>query len=193
MTRLDALPGGNGGGSPLAAPSRGVRAEAREIAPPAPRSRAWRWIALAILIAPAAIGLVVLLASSGGPGETLGPVRGLRLGLSPSQARQMFTPEQAGTYATSAMGEDFALEWIPAAPSGALRGARLEFHLGQLVALRLSLAPDAPEARGSGLEASEASLLTREPSPEGGVELTWLARSCPTHADEVRRRIAEHR
>lgn len=189
MTRLDALPGGNGDGSPLAAFSRAPS----EADAPAGRRSAWRWIAIAVLIAPAAIGLAALLVSRAGPSETLGPVRGLRLGLAPSQARQMFAAEQPGTFVTSATGEDFALEWTPAAPGGALHSARLEFHLGQLVALRLSLAPDAPEARGPGLEASEASLLTREPSPEGGVELTWLARSCPTHADEVRRRIAEHR
>lgn len=156
------------------------------------RSGRWRWIALAVLVAPALIGLIVLLTLSSAPSETLGPVRGLRLGLAPSQARRMLTTGAPGSFSTTAMGEDFALVWTPDAAGGALRSARLEFHLGQLVALRLTLAPEAPEARGPELEVSEASLLAREPTPNG-VELTWLARSCPTHAEEVRRRIAEHR
>ncbi len=156
------------------------------------RRRSWRWIALAILIGPAAIALAVLLSSSFGSSETIGPVQGTRLGTSPSQARQALSTGGPGSFSSVTMGEDFALVWAPEAPDAELRSARLEFHLGQLVALRLLLSPRAPEARGPELEVSTTSVLTRERTPEG-VELTWLARSCPTHADEVRRRIAEHR
>ncbi|HEY8429895.1 MAG TPA: hypothetical protein VIL20_16035 [Sandaracinaceae bacterium] len=151
----------------------------------------WRWIALAILVVPALAALAVMLASRTG-GETLGPVRGVKLGVAPSQARRMLHTGAPGSFATTAVGEDFALTWTPEATPAELRSARLEFHLGQLVALRLNLSPEAPEARGPELEVSEASVLTRERTPEG-VTLTWLARSCPTHADEVRRRLAERR
>jgi hypothetical protein len=148
-----------------------------------------RWLVPAALIVPAALAIAAwLLAGSGS--ETLGPVRGLRLGIAPAQARAALRTDRPGSFATLAMGEDFALVWTPEAAAGELSLARLEFHLGQLVAVRLTLTPSAPEADGPELEVSEASVLTREPTPEG-VELTWLARSCPTHADEVRQRIAE--
>lgn len=151
----------------------------------------WRWIAVLVLVAPALIGLVVLLATSTGASETLGPVRGVRLGYAPAMARRQLSTAAPGSFSTTASGEDYALAWTPESP-GELRRAQLEFHLGQLVAVRLSLSPQAPEAHGPELEVSQASVLTRERTPDG-VELVWLARSCPTHADEVRRRIAEHR
>jgi hypothetical protein len=148
-----------------------------------------RWLVPAALLLPAALALGAWLLASGG-GETVGPVRGLRLGIAPGQAREALRTDGPGSFSTLAMGEDFALVWTPDAGGGELSLARLEFHLGQLVAVRLTLTPAAPEADGPELEISEASVLTREPT-QGGVELTWLARSCPTHADEVRQRIAE--
>jgi hypothetical protein len=152
------------------------------------RATRWRWIAVTVLVVPAALGLTALLLPSRGP-EPIGPVRGVRLGLAPSQARRQLTTDGPGSFSTLAMGEDFALVWSPEAPRE-LRAARMEFHLGQLVALRLTLSPSAPEAQGPALSVSEASVLSRETTP-AGVELTWLARGCPTHADEVRRRMAE--
>lgn len=146
---------------------------------------------LVALAVPALVALVAWMLASGTSGESLGPVRGLRLGVAPAQARERLATDRAGSFATVAMGEDFALVWTPDAPAGELRSARLEFHVGQLVAVRLILAPTAPEADGPEFEVSEASVLTREPT-SGGVELTWLARSCPTHAAEVRQRLAEH-
>lgn len=155
-------------------------------------TRRWRWIAVLALIVPALIGLIALVMMTGGSSETLGPVRGLRLGTTPSMARQHLTTGARGAWATTATGEDYALTWTAGSPTNDLRRAQLEFHLGQLVAVRLLLSPGAPEADGPELSVSQASVLTRETTPEG-VALVWLARSCPTHADEVRRRIAEHR
>lgn len=151
-------------------------------------STRWRWIAVGVLIVPAVVALIALVAPRSSS-ETLGPIRGVRLGLAPSQARRQLATGGPGTFSTVAMDEDFALVWAPESP-GDLRAARMEFHLGQLVALRLTLSPSAPEAEGPSLAISEASVLSRETTPEG-VELTWLARGCPTHADEVRRRTAE--
>ena len=154
------------------------------------KSTGWRWIAVAVLVLPAAYALFSLLTSINR--EPIAPIRGIRLGYAPAQARERLVTGAPGSFRTVTMDEDFALEWAPTGPGSALLGARLEFHLGQLVAARLQLSEDAEEASGPRLEVSDASVLTREASPEG-VELTWLARSCPTHAPEVQRRLSESR
>lgn len=146
--------------------------------------RAWHWALMTAL--PALVLGAVLLWTQ--PPEVLGPIRGLRLGDTPARARDRFEPGSRGAFRGEAMGEDFALVWEPAA-DGDVRSARLEFHDAMLVALRLRLRASAPEAEGPALQVTEGSILTRERS-RGHVELTWIARSCPTHADEVRRRLA---
>ena len=153
-----------------------------------------RWIAVAVVLVPALGALATLAWGELSRSETLGPVRGVRLGTTLTSARDRLQTGQPGDFRTSAIEEDVALDWTPAGDSseGELRSARLEFHLGLLVAMRLRLAPDAPEASGPALEVTEASVLSREPL-EDGVQLTWLARSCPTHADEVQRRIGPPR
>jgi hypothetical protein len=113
----------------------------------------------------------------------------VRLGASASQARRQLETGAPGSFRVIASGEDAALEWTPSNESAELMSARLEFHLGQLVALRLRLSPGAAEADGPDLEVSRASVLARAPLPERGVELTWIARGCPTHAAELRRLI----
>lgn len=154
---------------------------------------AWKWIAIAVLIVPGAFALIVVISSALGGGETIGPVQGVLLGHGPAQVRERLETGAPGSFRSMAIGEDFALEWTPDGDPGPLSSARLEFHLGQLVAARMRLSPDAPAASGPEFELSEASVLTREAAPDGTVELTWLARSCPTHADEVRQVIAERR
>lgn len=159
-------------------------------AEPTPRRDAsWRAraAALALIVTPVIAGLVWLAI----PKErtSIDPVRGLVLGLGPAQARDRLRVDRPGSFRSSATEEDFALEWTPEEPGGEIASARLEFHLGQLVAVRLALSPDAPDAAGPPRTITAASLLTRE--PRGAVvELTWLARSCPTHAAEVARRMA---
>ena len=149
------------------------------------RTTRWRWIAVLVLVVPAVIGLIVMITSSMSSSETVGPVRGLRLGYAPAMARQHLLTGGPGSYATTAMGEDYALTWTADSPNDDLRRARLEFHLGQLVAVRLLVTSDSPEAEGPELQVSTASVLTRESTPEG-VEIAWLAREL-SHA---RRRSA---
>lgn len=132
---------------------------------------------------------VALVASCGSSAPA--PIRGVRLGMTPAQVRARFDPGGPGTYRSEAMDEDFALVWEPSG-AGPVLSARHEFHLGQLVALRLTLRPDSDDAGGPEIETTELSVLTRE-SQEAAVAVTWLSRSCPTHADEVERRIQDHR
>lgn len=139
------------------------------------------------------IAALALLGVLGGCGSSApDPVFGVRLGMTPPQVRERFAPSPGGTFRSEAQGEDLILVWEPSASPGPVRIARHEFHLGQLVAMRLTLEPSSAEAGGPAMELTGVSVLTRE-TTESGVELTWLARSCPTHADEVRRRIQEHR
>lgn len=162
---------------------------------PAPTAadRRWRAIAVIAILLPAVAALAVLWWPS--DPERIGPVRGVLLGIGPAQAREsLLTGDVPGRFRSSAMGEDFALDWEPTDPSRSeLRSARLEFHLGQLVAMRLQVSPDADEAGGAGLEVSPGSILVRESEPgaEGAVRVTWLARTCPTHADEVASHLSE--
>lgn len=138
-----------------------------------------------------AASLALVAATGCGPSAP-DPILGVRLGMTPTQVRERFGTAVRGTFRSEAMGEDLALVWAPDAGDGSpVRAARHEFHLGQLVAMRLVLDPSAPAARGPAMELTEVSILTRE-GGDDGVEVTWLARSCPTHADEVRRRIREH-
>lgn len=154
--------------------------------------RRWRWIGVLVLLAPAAWALWTIASPLVSPeGAALGPIRGVRLGTSAGQARDRLLTGAPGEFRSEAMGEDHALTWRPTGDGQGLRAARLEFHLGQLVAVRLTLDGSAPEAQGPQFESSNASVLTRTRSGEA-VELTWLARSCPTHAGEVRRLIEEH-
>lgn len=157
--------------------------------------RRWRAVAVIAILLPAVAALVVLLWPAA-PAR-IGPIRGVLLGVGPAQAREsLLTGGVPGRFRSSAMDEDFALDWAPESPEASpeLVSARLEFHLGQLVAMRLSVSPDADEASGEGLEVSAGSILVREPDPgseTGAVRLTWLARTCPTHAAEVASHLNE--
>lgn len=154
------------------------------------RPRRLLWIgALVVALAGLFLGLWALLGSSE---ETNGPLRGLRLGYATSMARARFEPGAPGSYRSESVGEDLALVWVPEGDAGEVREARLEFHLGQLVAVYLTVGPDQPEAQGPEIAISGASVLTRDPV-EDGVRVRWIARSCPTHAEEVERLISQRR
>ncbi|MGE3631162.1 MAG: hypothetical protein AB7P00_14755, partial [Sandaracinaceae bacterium] len=89
-------------------------------------------------------------------------------------------------------GADLTLVWDPSNPEASdLQEARLEFHEGLLVAVRLEVTDSSPEAAGPALVTTETSILSRDPIGPSLVRVSWLSRSCPTHADEVARRIAE--
>ena len=173
-------------------PSGGASVAMSSEASDARGARKWRWIGALVLLAPAAWALWTIAAPLVAPeGAALGPIRGVRLGTGAGQARDRLATGAPGEFRSEAMGEDHALTWQPTGETRGLRAARLEFHLGQLVAVRLTLDGSAPEAQGPQFESSNAPVLTRTRSGEA-VELTWLARSCPTHAGEVRRLIEEH-
>ncbi|MFK7988681.1 MAG: hypothetical protein AB8I08_21860 [Sandaracinaceae bacterium] len=162
---------------------------------PSATDRRFRVIAGIAIVLPAVAALAVLLWPS--DPTRIGPIRGVLLGVGPAQAREsLLTGGTPGRFRSSAMDEDFALDWAPTGSEAAseLRSARLEFHLGQLVAMRLIVSSDADEAGGEALEVSAGSILVREPGAAenpGAVQITWLARTCPTHADEVASHLGE--
>jgi hypothetical protein len=131
-------------------------------------------------------------------------VRGVRLGMTPSDVRERFVaPAPGGAWQAVARGEDFTLEWRPAPPlaqptttsapdagGGTAQPARFEFHAGILVGVRLVLSSTDPAAHGAPVDVSTASVLARRGRTDGRVEITLLARDCPTHAEEVHRLLA---
>ncbi|MBZ0116922.1 MAG: hypothetical protein K8H88_08005 [Sandaracinaceae bacterium] len=154
------------------------------------RQRLWIALVATLLIVPAAwaLGSAVWKAISP-PASTV--LLGVRLGLTPSQARSALQTGAQGSFRTETSGEDLALIWTPqAGASSPVRSARLEFHLGQLVALRAELSPSAPESAGPARAVTATSVLARDRRGDA-VQITWLARSCPTHADEARRLVEQ--
>jgi hypothetical protein len=105
--------------------------------------------------------------------------------MTPEQVRERFDAQGAGCWRTEVRGTELALiRW----PGGGLdREARFEFHLGMLVALRLDLPEDAPEAAGPAVETRSGSVVARRRDEPGRVRVSVLARDCPTHAEEVAR------
>ena len=138
--------------------------------------RSW-WVSLSLVFA---------LLSSTGCRDSDPDQRGVRLGLTAADIRTHFSPPGPGSWASEAGG---TLRWTATTPTEPVHEAVFEFHQGMLVATRWLVDPASPEARGQPLEATPARVTTRE--PEGAlVRVTTLSRSCPTHADEVARRLA---
>jgi hypothetical protein len=116
--------------------------------------------------------------------EPLAPFR-VRLGMTPADVRATFAPPAAGTsqWRLDSSGAN-AIEW-----RGSGRSFRFEFHNAQLMAVRAILESRDPSTHGDALEVSTATVLRRRAREDGRVELTLLARDCPTHAEEARRLI----
>jgi hypothetical protein len=149
-----------------------------------------RWLILALgAVGAGFLGVGAL--SSLRPSATR-ELRGARLGLSLADTRDRFAAPPGGAWSSESSPEP-VLRWAPGAQASDLRAATFEFHQGMLVAVRLRLARSAPEASGASLEITRASLLARATTSDGEVELTLLSRSCPTHADEVKRLITSAR
>lgn len=108
---------------------------------------------------------------------------GVRLGLTPAQLRARFEAPGPGSFRT-VPGPELALEWAGASPEPSLR---FEFHDGMLVALRARVRSNDPAAQGPPVVVSNAAVLARRGAGTDRTEVTWLARDCPTHADEARR------
>jgi hypothetical protein len=142
-----------------------------------------RAIAVAAALAVFAMGALAFSLHSGNTGD----IRGVRLGLSASDTRDRFVAPGPGTW-TSAAEPEPVLRWAPDDAASPVHAAT--FHQGMLVAIRLRVAPGAHEAAGPPLELSRSSLTSRGAEPGGDVAVTQLSRSCPTHADEVRRLLS---
>lgn len=110
-------------------------------------------------------------------------LHGVLLGMTPSDVRDRFVGQPQGVW-HSEMRADPVLVWT--APGTT---ASFEFHGGILVAVRMLVRASDPAAQGRSLDVSNASVLVRRLQTDGRVEVTLLARDCPTHAEEVRRLI----
>ena len=138
-------------------------------------------VGLAVLSGLGATGLAMGALSPDAP-PSLG---GLRLGMTPDEVRARFSPGR-GSFRSEVSGSDTALVWE--APGS--EPARFEFHDGQLVAVRLVVSADSPDALGPVVATTAGSVLSREARPGGEVAALLLSRTCPTHHDEAELLVA---
>jgi hypothetical protein len=127
----------------------------------------------------ALVGLALLAACGREPPDALPNVK---LGMSPRDVRDRFAVGEQGAWQTSfpeRAGDDTVLDW--SSGSGAYDRARFEFHLGMLVAVRAHTRTASDER----VDVTAKTVTARRPAPEGGTDLTVLARDCPTHHDEA--------
>ncbi len=113
-------------------------------------------------------------------------VPGVRLGMSPRDVRDRFDESGQGAWRTNVSSgpganDDTVLEWSAAVPASRATHARFEFHLGMLVAVRAHLREGASSERVD-LTAKTVTLRT---AAAGGIDVTILARDCPTHHEEA--------
>lgn len=135
-------------------------------------------VGLAVLSGLGATSLAMGLLSPDAPPS----LAGLRLGMTPDDVRARFSPGR-GSFRSEVSGSDTALVWE--APGS--EPARFEFHDGQLVAVRLVVAADSPDASGPAVATTAGSVLSRDARPGGEVAALLLSRNCPTHHDEAER------
>lgn len=167
------------------------RAGPRETAQIVSSSReGWKWWHPIVVLIPALLAIAGLMWTLASWSSTTVPsVRGVRLGMTPDQVRDRFEGGATASWRTEIAGLDL---FLIRAPGGSLdRDTRFEFHNGMLVAMRLDLPADAPEASGEPLAISPGSVTARTPEPADRVRLIVLARDCPTHADEVSRILSD--
>lgn len=143
--------------------------------------RSWLFAALTP-IAVAGVVYATVQARLAGDREPLSEYR-IRLGMTPADVRATFAvPTAEGSrWRVDSSGET-ALEW-----RGGNRSFRFEFHNAQLMAVRAVVESRDPSTHGRALEVSTAAVLRRVVREDGRVELTLVARDCPSHAEEARR------
>lgn len=149
------------------------------------------WLLPLLILIPALFALAMLIrtiAGSGSPSE-MPTIRGVRLGMTADQVRQRFERGAQASWRTEIAGTDMTL--IRAAGGSLDREARFEFHDGMLVAIRMDLPSEAPEASGDRIAISPASVTSRTIILDGRTSLAVLARDCPTHAEEVSRILSD--
>jgi hypothetical protein len=143
--------------------------------------------ALAAVLVLAGAGVLVRMAILRANGSSPFQVHGVRLGMTARDVRDRFVAPGAGHFRSDTAGE-LAMEWW--SEGGSEYFARFEFHSGVLVAARMHLPPADRDAQGRLFDVSSSAVLSRRRASDGRVELTLLARDCPTHAEEVRRLLA---
>jgi hypothetical protein len=141
------------------------------------------------LFALALVTGVVLARTSSRPDRgDLGLFHGVRLGMTASAVRERFEAPALGSWRSlPATGAgDVVLAW--AAAKGPAT-ATFELHNGMLVAVRATVEATDAESKRPGMDSSRA--IVRAHALDGGViQLTLLARDCPTHHDEAERLAA---
>lgn len=101
----------------------------------------------------------------------------VKLGMSPRDVRERFTPGGEGRWSTSVgKDDDTILDWSAASGAATLEHASFEFHNGMLVALRATMR----SSQSRSIQTTPRTVLLRD-----GATLTLLARDCPTHHDEA--------
>jgi hypothetical protein len=148
--------------------------------------RTWQRAGLVGLAVLSGLGATSLVAGLLFPDDAPPSLGGLRLGMTPDDVRARFSPGR-GAFRSEVSGTDTALVW----EGEAAEPARFEFHDGQLVAVRLVLAPGASDASGPGLVTTPGTVLSRTERSDGAIDAVLLSRTCPTHREEAQRIVAE--
>ena len=126
---------------------------------------------------------LALLGGAGCSRDEKEAVPNVRLGMAPRDVRERFQPGGEGTWQTAlGSGDDTVLEWTARDPQAPVTQARFEFHLGMLVAIRARLNETVSR---EDVSATPKTVTSKAPAPEGGTNITVLARDCPTHKDEA--------
>ncbi len=104
-------------------------------------------------------------------------VPNVKLGMAPRDVRERFTPGGEGKWETRlGKDDDTILDWSASSGAATLEHASFEFHNGMLVALRAMMRSKEPRA----IATTPRTVMLRD-----GVNLTLLARDCPTHHEEA--------
>ena len=140
------------------------------------RRALWLPLAAAGLLAPIAWGLLHLFSPQEPPADFMN----VRLGMTPAQVRARIA--QPGRFVSTTDAEGLlVLTWTPNDPADPVEEARFEVHDGMVVAIRVRLRQERP----ADLAIAPEYVRRTSPGPNGGAELTLLARGCPLHEEEV--------
>jgi len=130
-----------------------------------------------------AVAVFCLAVASGCASSEPEAVPHVRLGMAPRDVRDRFVPGGDGAWQSAVgTGDDTVLEWSSRDAKAEVAHARFEFHLGMLVAIR---ARTVEPSRAERVTTTTKTVTLRAPAPEGGTNVTVLARDCPTHRDEA--------
>lgn len=147
------------------------------------RRALWLPLAAAGLLAPMVWGLLHLFSPQDEPADFMN----VRLGMTPAQVRARIA--RPGRFATATDPQGLlVLTWTPNDPADPVEEARFEVHDGMVVAIRARLR----EPRPAALAIAPESVRRTAPRPEGGSDLTLLARGCALHEEEVADLLRAH-